>query len=247
MRKWQPVVAVVSLMLAAAAMAFAYVQYDRVVATTPIVVPAEVIEPYTVITASMLEMREMPRPLADEPIYVNRGELVGKIATQKLLPGQLIYRHQAVEPRSFRLTDDPYLAVVSFPADPAKAVGGQIRIGHRIDIYRVAKGARPHVEDVAQLLKAKGAEAELLAEGVQVVDVRTRRGEKAGEVQVRRASASSGRGGYASSSETRPLQIITVAVPREVAEEIVELAVEAEGSYELWVVLSPAVEQEARK
>ncbi len=228
-KKWLFVVAVISLLAAVSMWAFAWAQYDRVVATTPIVVPAEVIEPYTIITASMLEMKNLPRPLVDEPIYVARSEVMGKIATQKLLPGQLIYRHQAVRPAEFRLVDDPALEVVSFPVDPARAVGGQVKVGQRINIYRAARGKLPPEASAKELIHLTGAEVELLAESVQVVDVRTQKGEKAGEWDRSKGNARS----------VRPLQIITVAVSPEVAREIVRLAVEEKGNYQLWVTLSP--------
>ena len=46
---------------------------------------------------------------------------------------------QAGPKAAFRYTDDPALEVVSFGVDPERAVGGQVQIGHRVNVYKAKK------------------------------------------------------------------------------------------------------------
>jgi hypothetical protein len=83
-------------------------------------------------------------------------------------------------------------------------------------------------------MAGKAAAAELLAEDVPVVDVRARQGEPAG-----RPSAPSQVERTARTEQVRPLQILTVAVEPQVARELIELAVEDQATFEIWVTLAP--------
>ncbi len=228
------VIGILSLGAALVAGTFAHDQYNRLVATADIVVPAVPIAPYTRITADMLQGRAVPRPLLSEPIYQSADELVGKISTVPLIPREPVYRAYAVALAQFRLSPDPALEVVSFPVDPAQAVGGQVRPGSRINLYRAAV-RRPTDSPATQALSETLSTVDLLAPDVPVVDVRGTRGEP-----VRGDPASSEK---ASSSSGQPqqvaLQIVTVAVPPQVAAEIVGLAAEQKAGVQLWVSLAP--------
>ena len=147
------------------------------------------------------------------------------MTTAALQPGQLIYHHQAVPAAQFRYTDDPALEVVSFPVNPERAVGGQVQIGHRINVYGVRKTVGTN----------QAAQAELLAKGIPVVDVRAKQGEPAN-----RAITASQLEQSAQVEAGKPLQILTVAVDPEAARQLVELAVD--GEYEIWVSLAPLAE-----
>lgn len=202
--------------------------------TLPLVTALRPIPPSTLITTEMLAVRDMPEPLRHEPVFLTVGEVVGKMTAGPIPAGSLIYRELAVPVESFRLTADPSLEVVSFPARPEKALGGQLRPGQRINVYRVAIGSSPMALSPEQALAAQGAEAELLAARLAVVDVRTGQGE----------SPTSDATTAEERSRSAPPTIITVAVTPEVAREIIALVGETRGSYDFWVTLAPVAEGE---
>jgi len=237
MRKlWPFVLLVCALLVGGGVFAYASRSFDRLVATRPIVVAAIPLRPYTLITAEMLEIRELPRVLETEAIYLEPADVVGRITTGPIPAGALLYRAQVVAPAQFRLAPAE-LEVVSIPVDPARAVGGQIEIGHVVNIYRVALERNTLGENSLQaLLESKGAAAELLVTA-PVVDVRDSRGLPTNELQA--ASQIEREGQVA--PENRPLQIVTLAVPTGLVQPLVELAVEQSGGeYELWLSLAPA-------
>lgn len=246
--KWFLVVGLLSLLAALGGGLYAYRFYDSLVTTARAVTVTGPVPPYTPLTPDLLVARDVPRGILQEPIYRTAEELVGRVTTVALRPGQLIYRHQAVGPVAFRYTDDPSLEVVSFPVDPERAVGGQIQIGHQVNVYRVRKASRSSgaprpsaaSETVVVPVEGRGAQAELLAEGIPVVDVRAKQGEPAN-----RAAAPSQIEQSARPESNKPLQILTVAVDHETALSLVELAVEEQGEYEIWVSLAPLMAAEA--
>lgn len=235
MRKLWPVVLLIfALLVGGGVFAYASRSFDRLVATRPLVVAAVPLPPYTIITEDMLEVRELPRVLEAEAIYLEPAEVVGRITTGPIPAGALLYRAQVVAPAQFRLAPAE-LEVVSIPVDPARAVGGQIEIGHVVNIYRVALERNTLGENsLPELLASKGAAAELLVTA-PVVDVRDSRGLPTNEKQ---AASQIEREGQVT-SENRPLQIVTLAVPPELVQPVVELAVEqSSGEYELWLSLA---------
>jgi Flp pilus assembly protein CpaB len=243
-RNWLLIVGALALLAAVGGGLYAYRFYDSLVTTAKVVTVSVAIPPYTLITADLLEERSVPRPILEEPVYRTPDELVGKVTTMALVPGQIIYRHQAASQAGFRYTDDPALEVVSFPVDPSKAVGGQVKIGHRINVYRVRELdlesassmlGRPSggTVVVTDPIGDRGAESEILAQGIQVVDVRARQGEPAGH------SSASSQVERTKPESAKPLQILTVAVDPETAQELVELAVEDQKAFEIWVTLAP--------
>ena len=246
--KWLLIVGLLSLLAAAGGGLYAYRFYDSLVTTATAVTVARAVPPYTALTPDLLVERDVPRGILQEPIYRTAEELAGRITTTALYPNQLIYRHQAVPASEFRYADDPALEVVSFPVDPEKAVGGQIQIGHRVNVYRVRKverrsaAIRPTTEDTVVIpIGGKGAEAEVLAEGIPVVDMRAKQDEPAN-----RPTAPSQIEQTARPEPNKPLQILTVAVDHETALGLVELAVEEQGEFEIWVSLSPLTAPETQ-
>ena len=237
MRKLWPVVLLVcALLVGGGVFLYASRSFDRLVATRQLVVAAIPLPPYTIITEDMLVVRELPRVLEAEAIYLEPSEVVGRITTGPIPAGALLYRAQVVAPAQFRLAPAE-LEVVSIPVDPARAVGGQIEIGHVVNIYRVALERNTLGENsLPELLAGKGAAAELLVTA-PVVDVRDSRGLPTNEQQ---AASQIEREGQVT-PENRPLQIVTLAVPPELVQPLVELAVEQSGGeYELWLSLAPA-------
>ena len=242
-RKVRFIVALVALAVALGGGYYAWRFYDSQVSTAEVVTLTMPVAPYTLVTEDLVEMREVPRGVLAEPIYRTQSEVVGKIAVMPLVPSQLIYRHQMVSPTQFRYTNDPTLEIVSFPVEPERAVGGQLRIGHRINVYRVRElrvgnVGLPALEEggAVPIMAIKGAEAEVLAEAVPVVDLRSARGEPSMDYYLQGIP---GRDDTGESARRQPLQVITVAVPSDTAKKIIELAVEERGDYALWVTLAP--------
>lgn len=119
-------------------------RYDTALtAMTDLVVPVKQITPYTVITPDMVEVHLFPEAMAQAEVFRSVDEVIGKLATTALVPGQLIYAHELTAPQYFRYTDNAQLEVVSFPVKPEQAVGAQLRIGQRINLYRPDKQMSP--------------------------------------------------------------------------------------------------------
>ncbi len=245
-------IAFVSLILALAVGWFAETQYQQLVATTELVVPAVEIPPYTVVSPEMFQVRSFPAPMAQEPVYRDASELSGKISTITLKPDQLVYRDQLVPLKQFRYTDDERLEIISFPIKPEQAVGGQIKSGQRINIYRIVLQATPSQAVVTSpdpkvWLAAQGAGIEVLESDVLVADVRSTQGSpmvSPPKAQSTTSEMTTYQTSDTSSSNTnRPLTIITVAVPPDVAKDILRSTGESQiaSRYLLWVSLAPIV------
>lgn len=240
-RKAQIIIAVITAVIGIAVLIVARTTFGRMVTTATIVTPAVDIPAGALISPEMLEEREVPRPLLEEDIYVRSSDLVGQVAVVHLAPGMVVYRPFAVSQDEFRLTDDPTLAVVSFPIDPSRGVGGQLQSGHHIDIWRLV-GVRPSsAVTLTEMAATDWSTATLLVEAATVVDVRA----QSGQAVARSPQALPGYvdedGQRRSSSGS--LQIVTVAVPPDVARDILALVAEEQAGAELWVSLSPLVPQ----
>jgi len=221
---------------------YARARFERLVATRQIPVAAVEIPPYTLISGEMVTLREMPKTLQGESIYLSREMVVGKMSTIPIPKGALFYEEFALPPSEFRYVEDEYLEIISFPVDPAKAVGGQVRPFQRINIYRIARGTIDHGAPAEAVIAQAGAAVELLAEEVLVVDVRSTRGEPAGVSPE--GSPSQLERQAATGTRVAPLSILTVAVEPYVAGEITRLMGETQGQYDLWVSLAPLAKRE---
>ncbi len=249
-RHWQLLVGVIALAAAVAAGQYAYTQYNQIVSTAPVPVAAVPVAPYTLITRDMLQVRNLPRPLVAEPIYTAPDELVGKMTTQALLPGQIIYHHQAVSPQTFRLAS-PDLEVVSLPVSVEQAVGGAIRNGSRVNLYRMVTdqslvqgglARNPLASAGASFTSTQFSEVTLLAKNVPVVDVREKSGGPATQ-DISPALGTTAAGNKPSSqsspSQRVPIQIVTLAVRHDVAQDIVRLMGESGAAVKFWLTLAP--------
>lgn len=240
----QVVISIVCLVAAAAVGLGLYTAFSRMVTTAQVVTPAVTIPAGGLIESWMLTAREVPRPLLTEDIYTSAEELAGRVAVAVLRPGMVVYRPFAVAPTQFRLAEDPALTVVSFPVDPARAVGGQIQPGHRVDVWRLVAVRPSATTPLSEILTGQWATATLLVEGVPVVDVRA----AGGGAVARQPQAVPGQvdaGDSARSASSQPsLQVLTVAVPPAVAQEILSLVAQERAGAELWVSLSPLVRED---
>ena len=243
-------ITIVSLVVALIVGWFAETQYQELVATTELIVPAVEIPPYTVVSPAMFKVRSFPAPMSNEPVYRDLSELSGKITAITLKPEQLVYRDQLVPLSQFRYSDDERLEVVSFPIKPEQAVGGQIKIGQRINIYRIVLQPAPNQSVVGSpdpkvWLAAPGAGIEIMESDVLVVDVRSTQGSpiaSAPRVQSSGSDVTTYQTTDTSTSSTnRPLTILTVVVAPDVAKDILRLAGESQiaSRYLLWVSLAP--------
>jgi hypothetical protein len=254
-RRTQILIAIVALLIAAATGFYVYRTFSRMVTTAHVVTPAQPIPAGALILPEMLEEREVPRPLLDEDVYVQPGELAWRVAVVPLQPGMVVYRPFAVTSTEYRLVDDPALEVVSFPVDPARAVGGQLQPGHRVDVWRLVAvrpssgitcqgpeglglGSTPKGYcTLTQIAAGQWATATLLVKDVPVVDVRA----ATGLAVARSPQALPGQVKQEERRTSSPgtLQILTVAVPRQVARDILALVAEEQAGAELWVSLAP--------
>ncbi|MGC8946371.1 MAG: Flp pilus assembly protein CpaB [Anaerolineae bacterium] len=238
-RRTQIFIGVIALLVAAGTGLLLYANFNRMVTTAQVVTPARTIPVGSLIDESLLTVREVPRPLLSEDIYIRKEDLVGRVATVHLRPGMLIYRTFAVPLREYRLVDDPAYTVVSFPVEPARAVGGQIQPGHRVDIWQLAAVPSSLSAEIGEVIASEWATATILARNILVVDVRAGSGQavarspQAVPGQVQQQSSSTGSAGT--------LQILTVAVPSDTAREILTLVAKQQQArgVTLWVSLSP--------
>ena len=236
-RRTQILLALIALMLAGAAGLYVFTTFNQMVATAQVTTPANTIPAGALIDATMLTERDVPRPLLEEAIYANARDLIGKVAAVPLRPGMIVYKSFVVSQAQYRLVDDPSLAVVSFPVNPARAVGGQLQPGHHVDIWRLG-GVKPTTSiTLTELTARQWATATLIITNVPVVDVRASSGAAvARQPQAVPGQVSSG----STSSSSSALQILTVGVPPDVARDILALVAEEDQSgFVLWVTLSP--------
>jgi hypothetical protein len=121
------------------------------------------------------------------------------------------------------------MEVLSFPADFDKMVAGQIRSGHRVNIY----GYQPEENALFTPLV-------LVAENVWVVDARTGRGNEAERPTPDPQEEEDGRGALtlsrSSTEETAPASVITVAAGPNVIWRIIQAL--GTQDYKAWVTLA---------
>jgi hypothetical protein len=243
MRRFSRLLTVVLSFAIAAGTAFvARQELVQAVSTETVAVARDTIAPYTIVGSDGFVLKEMPRLRdADFAIYRTPEEAAGKIATQTVPSGALLYRGFFADPRSYRLTDDPHAEILSVPVKPEKAVGGAIRPGMHINLYRIAVG-QSRAGDAQQVLDQQGAASQVLARDVLVVDTRTAAGTglTTGSNDLASSVASLGNA-VAAATAGGNVQILTVAVPSEKASDLIRLVGETQkgGAYDFWVTLAP--------
>ena len=236
-RKTQTLIGIIALILAIAAGLGAYWFLDAFAATAVIAVPAQAIPAGALITPGLLEEREVPRALLDEPIYATAADLYGKVAQVPLAAGMAVYRHHAVALREYRLVDDPTLVVVSVPLSPDRAVGGQVQPGHRVDVWSLP---RPRT---TQGLEQTPLTATLILTDALVVDVRASQGQAVSRqpqaVPGQLTTTNEAQNQQQAASNV-PLQIMTFALPVTQTTVLLDAVAQAEnGVAILWAALAP--------
>ena len=236
-RKTQTIIGIIALVLAIAAGLGAYWFLDAFAATAVIAVPAQAIPAGALITPGLLEEREVPRALLDEPIYATAADLYGKVAQVPLAAGMAVYRHHAVPLRDYRLVDDPTLVVVSVPLSPDRAVGGQVQPGHRVDVWLLP---RPRTVTAQETLPLS---ATLILTDALVVDVRASQGQAVSrqpQAVPGQLSATNEAQNQQQAASNVPLQIMTFALPLTQTTVLLDAVAQAEnGVAILWAALAP--------
>ena len=235
-RTTQFIIGLLAVVLALAAGLYGRNAYLREVSTYQVPVPIIDISPYTVLDASLFQMREMPRAMENLPYFQSLQDLNGKIAVLELPAGLPVASVSAVAPAQFRLADITF-EVVSIPVEPVSAVGGQIRIGQRVNLYQMVKEDEENsAQTSAQTQKESNIQVRQIASQVLVVDVRTSQGVTAGpdSAETKNSGAMS-----SGSQSVEQVQILTLAVAPDQVQTVLEAvaASKKEGGL-LWTTLA---------
>lgn len=194
----------------------------------PVVVASEDIAPYSIIGSDQVALgsTEIPDTLA-QGYFLDADDPVGLMATRFVKAGQQISREDAKPIEAVRYVEDMGLEIVSFPAVFSEMVAGQVKPGHKINVY----GYRE------QTGKDNPGEAVLVASNVWVVDVRTATGD---EVRQESQQATEEGGLFTAPSVgilAQPASVVAVAAPPAVVQDLI-YAFGARG-YDAWVTLAP--------
>jgi hypothetical protein len=191
----------------------------------------ESIQPYTFIGASQVTTTTVAASLAGD-YYPETQLLSGYMATTLVRPGQPLSREDARPPEDFRYWADMGLEIGSFRGMFSELVGGEVKPGHRINVYGYRKG--DGVDDYGDLM--------LVASNILVVGVRTETGEDT-RTEPERTPTPSAAGGplsfgsIAAMTGPQPASVIMVAAEPKVVQKIIEYL--GSRNYAAWVTLAP--------
>jgi len=216
-RTVQFVIGLLAAVLAVAAGIYGRNVYLQEVSTYQIPVPVADIAPYTLLTEKLFVMRDMPRTMETLPYYQSLADLTGQISVVELPGGLPVSKVSAVPPAQFRLADAAF-EVVSLPVEPVSAVGGQIRIGQRVNLYSMAQEEGKDEASTDSSAERK-IQVEQIASQVLVVDVRTSQGVSAGPGSAEGESS----GGMSGSQAVEQVQILTLALAPEQVQKVLKV------------------------
>lgn len=207
--------------------------YLMEISTYQVPVPISAIPAYTVLNADMFQMREMPRIIESLPYCQSIQDLNGKISTVPLPAGLPVAQANAVPIVQFRLADAAF-EVLSIPVEPVSAVGGQIRIGERVNLYLVLHAKIDPEKSNISANDQPTFKVEHIAGSILVVDVRNAQGVAAESNQ--KSEDNSALGG---SPQNEQVQILTLAVKPETVDVILNaVAVSKKQGGLLWTTLA---------
>jgi hypothetical protein len=229
----QFIIGVIAVVIALGAGLYGRNLYQTEVSTYQVPVPISAIPPYTVLNADMFQMREMPRIIESLPYCQSIQDLNGKISTVQLPADLPVAQANAVPSVQFRLADAAF-EVLSIPVEPVSAVGGQIRIGERVNLYQVLpEKIDPEKGDISTNDQPT-FKVELIAGSIQVVDVTNAQGVAAESNQ--KSEDNSALGG---SPQNEQVHILTLAVKPEAVDVIlIAVAVSKKQGGLLWTTLA---------
>ncbi|HML39280.1 MAG TPA: RcpC/CpaB family pilus assembly protein [Bellilinea sp.] len=233
-RPIQFTIGLIALVLALGAGFYGRNAYLKEVSTVQIAVPVLPIVPYTLLSPDLFSLREVPRAMQTLPYFQNPEEMSGLISTVQLPAGLPVAKSLAVMPESFRLADNDF-EVVSIPVEPVSAVGGQIHIGQRVNLYQMidqdeSETAATDKSKIEQRLQVKQ-----IAAGILVVDVRSSQGLAADSLQDQEQESAS----LSGSQQVEQTQILTLALPPNQVQEVLRAVATAkkQGGL-LWTTLA---------
>jgi len=183
-------------------------------------VPISDIAPYTMLDNKMFAMKDFPRALGGG-YATTLSQLSGQMANSVIpagLPIPLVLVNTTEESR----LADPSLEVLSIPITPPSAVGGLVRAGERVNIYRIIP---PGAEVIPLGSTIPISEpVTLIAENVLVVKVLGDDGSQAGTT---------------SSGKIVQAKVLVLAVTKDQLDPILNLMAETKGPSMMWITLSP--------
>lgn len=202
-------IGLISLVIALGAGFYGRNLYLKEVSTYQIPVPINAIPAYTVLDVNMFQLREMPRAMEALPYFQSIQDLDGKISAVSLPAGLPIAQANAVQVTQFRLAE-PAFEVLSIPVEPVSAVGGQIRIGERVNLYQVLPEEADPERTGISANDQSTFKVDLIAGSILVVDVRNAQGVAAESNQQRSDNSA-----FGGSPQTEQVQILILAVKPE--------------------------------
>ncbi|MEN4012315.1 MAG: RcpC/CpaB family pilus assembly protein [Bellilinea sp.] len=233
-RPIQFAIGLVALVLALGAGFYGRNAYLKEVSTVQIAVPVQPIAPYTLLSPDLFSLREVPRAMQTLPYFQNPEEMSGLISTVQLPAGLPVAKSLAVMPDSFRLADVEF-EVVSIPVEPVSAVGGQIHIGQRVNLYQMIDQDESETAATDKLKIEQRLQVKQIAAGILVVDVRSSQGLAADSLQDQEQESAS----LSGSKQVEQTQILTLALPPDQVQEVLRAVATAkkQGGL-LWTTLA---------
>jgi hypothetical protein len=218
-RIFEAVVGILLLVIAFVLAFFFQQSYKSGVEYRSLPVPVEEIPPYTMLTEKMFEMKDFPSALIGG--YANTlAQLTGRMSKSQIPAGLPIPLVLVSAPEDFRLAD-PSLEVISIPITPPSAIGGQVRVGEKVNIYRII----PPGEKVIPVGSDTpiSEPVTLIAENIPVVMVLGDDGSPAGLTATGRIT---------------PAHVLVLAVTSEQRDAILNLMAEIKHTALMWVTLA---------
>jgi Flp pilus assembly protein CpaB len=233
-RPIQFAIGLVALVLALGAGFYGRNAYLKEVSTVQIAVPVQPIAPYTLLSPDLFSLREVPRAMQTLPYFQNPEEMSGLITTVQLPAGLPVAKSLAVMPESFRLADVEF-EVVSIPVEPVSAVGGQIHIGQRVNLYQMMDEGESETATTGKSKSDQRLQVKQIAAGILVVDVRSSQGLAADSLQDQEQESAS----LSGSQQVEQTQILTLALPPDQVQEVLRAVATAkkQGGL-LWTTLA---------
>lgn len=233
-RPIQYVIGLVALVLALGAGFYGRNAYLKEVSTVQIAVPVQPIAPYTLLSPDLFSLREVPRAMQTLPYFQNPEEMSGLISTVQLPAGLPVAKSLAVMPESFRLADVEF-EVVSIPVEPVSAVGGQIHIGQRVNLYQMIDQDESETAATDKMKIEQRLQVKQIAAGILVVDVRSSQGLAADSLHDQEQESAS----LSGSQQVEQTQILTLALPPDQVQDVLRAVATAkkQGGL-LWTTLA---------
>jgi len=233
-RPIQFTIGLIALVLALGAGFYGRNAYLKEVSTVQIAVPVLPIAPYTLLSPDLFSLREVPRAMQTLPYFQNPEEMSGLISTVQLPAGLPVAKSLAVMPESFRLADNDF-EVVSIPVEPVSAVGGQIHIGQRVNLYQMIDQDESETAATDKSKSEQRLQVKQIAAGILVVDVRSSQGLAADSLQDQGQESAS----LSGSQQVEQTQILTLALPPNQVQEVLRAVATAkkQGGL-LWTTLA---------